>query len=242
MTEVVTKFDPLAISVNEPEPAVAILGERLVNAGRGLVLVIVNVSELLVPPPGKGVNRVTAAVPGAVILVAGTVADNWVVLIKVVVSVLPFHLIVVPLMKLVPSTVSIKEALPAVALLGVKTLSIGTGLLGVMVKGKAELVPPPGSGVKTVTDTDPAAIKFVAGTSAVNCVGLIKLVARSTPFHLTTEPLTKLLPVTVSVKAALPAIAVTGLIETITGTGLFTTTVLMVKVSDALEPPPGPGV
>lgn len=76
MTEVVTKFVPFVINVKEPEPAVAMFGERLLKVGNGLVLVMVNVSELLVPPPGNAVKTVIAAVLTVVMFAAGTVAVN----------------------------------------------------------------------------------------------------------------------------------------------------------------------
>jgi len=93
--------------------------------------------------------------------------------------------------------------------------------------------------VNTVTAIVPATAISVAATVAVNCVGLIKVVVSKAPFHLTTEPFTKLLPFTVNVKAAPPAMAVFGLMEAVTGTGLLTTTLLMVKVRELLVPPPG---
>ena len=56
---------------------------------------------------------------------------------------------------------------------------------------------------------------------------MIKVVTKAAPFQLTTDPLMKLLPVTVKVNAAPPATAVFGLIEVATGTGLLITTGLM---------------
>ena len=49
-----------------------------------------------------------------------------------------------------------------------------------------------------------------AVTCAVNCVPLTKVVGRSLPLNLATEPLTNLLPFTVNVKAAAPAVVVEG--------------------------------
>ena len=76
MVEPFTKFVPLAVIVKEPPPAVALFGNRLIRVGRGLLLLMVNVSAVLVPPPGNGVKTVTAAVPTVVILDAGTAAVN----------------------------------------------------------------------------------------------------------------------------------------------------------------------
>ena len=59
----------------------------------------------------------------------------------------------------------------------------------------------------------------VAGIAAVTCVALTKVVVRVAPFHLTTEPETKLLPLTVRVKAAPPAVALLGTRVVSAGTG-----------------------
>lgn len=147
-----------------------------------------------------------------------------------------------PLMKLVPVAVNVNAPVPAVALFGDRVLSTGNGLVAVTTKAMAELVPPPGRGVNTVTAGLPATAIFDAGTVAVNCVGLMNVVASGAPFQFTTEPLIKLLPVTVSVKPAVPATAVVGLMAVAAGTGLLTMTVLIVNVDAPLVPPPGAGV
>jgi hypothetical protein len=54
--------------------------------------------------------------------------------------------------------------------------------------------------------------------AALNCWSLTKVVVRSLPFQYTTAPLTKLVPVTVSVMAAPPATALVGEIEASVGT------------------------
>src|SRR5258708_2771335 len=72
--------------------------------------------------------------------------------------------------------------------------------------------PTPGAGFALMTRTmaDPGAVTAVEGTVAVNCVGLIYVVARVFPFHWTGLPFTNPLPVTVSVKALDPAMADAG--------------------------------
>jgi hypothetical protein len=50
---------------------------------------------------------------------------------------------------------------------------------------------------------------------------LTKVVVSAVPFHLTTEPATKPLPLTVRVKAAPPTEALVGRSEAIAGTGLL---------------------
>ncbi len=84
----------------------------------------------------------------------------------------------------------------------------------------AVLVPPPGAGVNTVISAVPVATIFAAGTVAVNCVALTKVVANAVPFQLIVEPLIKLVPVAVNVNAALPALAEEGDIELNVGAGL----------------------
>jgi hypothetical protein len=65
------------------------------------------------------------------------------------------------------------------------------------------------------------------------------VVVRSTPFHRTLDPETKLLPVTVRVKAGPPAVVEDGVMLVMIGTGLE---VCAVKVTALDVPPPGVGV
>ena len=118
-----------------------------------------------------------------------------------------------PVMKFVPVTVSVKAEPPAVADDGLKLVSVGAGLL--MVKGIAPDVPPPG--FNTVTFTVPAAAISAATIEAVNWVALTKVVVRLDPPHCTTEPLTKFVPLTVSVNPELPAVVDEGLRLVIVG-------------------------
>ena len=72
-------------------------------------------------------------------------------------------------MKLLPVTVRVKAGPPAVAEMGERVVMLGIGLLaGLMVKVWAEEVPPPGAGLKTVTEVVPAATMSVAGIAAVS--------------------------------------------------------------------------
>ena len=133
---------------------------------------IVKLRALLVPPPGVGLNTVTAAIPTVAILAAGTNADNCVALIYVVVSAAPFHLMAEVVTKLVPLVTNVNEPEPAVAILGDKPVSVGRGLVLVIVNVSELLVPPPGVGVKTVIAAVPTDVMFTAGTVAVNCEAL----------------------------------------------------------------------
>ena len=77
-----------------------------------------------------------------------------------------------------------------------------------IVKVRALDTAPPG--FCTVTEALPAAAISAAVIAAVNCVALTNVVVRFAPFQRTTEPLTKLLPFTVSVGAGPPAAALLG--------------------------------
>jgi hypothetical protein len=90
--------------------------------------------------------------------------------------------------------------------------------------------------LKTVTAAVPAVATSSAGTVAVINVALTNTVAKGVPFHSTTEPLTKLVPVSVSVKLEPPTVAEVGAREVSVGTGLF---VVMVNVCVEDGPPPG---
>src|SRR5205823_1965610 len=72
---------------------------------------------------------------------------------------------------------------------------------------------------------------------AVSCVLLTKVVVRAAPFQRTSEAATKFVPVTVSVKAAPPAVPALGASVDSVGTGA-----LMVNVSAPDVPPPGAGL
>ena len=165
----------------------------------------------------------------------GIEAVSCVVLTKVVVRLPPFHCTTEAETKLEPSTVIVKAESPSVALAGVKTIMAGTGLL--MVKVAVFEVPPPGTGLKTVTSAVPAEAMSVGGMEAVNWVLLTKVVVRSLPFQRTTEPETKFEPSTVSVKPWSPARALPGVRLVMTGSGL-----LMLKTAMLEVPPPGGGL
>src|SRR2546422_870635 len=101
-------------------------------------------------------------------------------------------------MKPLPLTVRMKDLTRAAAGEGVMLVMGGAGFTGtVMVKLSALEVPPPGAGLKTVTEATPVLAMSAARMAAVSCVALTKLVARLTPFQSTTDPETKLLPRTV---------------------------------------------
>jgi hypothetical protein len=140
-----------------------------------------------------------------------------------------------PVTKLLPFAVSVKAAPPAVAEVGLMLVSAGAGLL--IVKVCALVTPPPGAGLKTVTLAVPAVAILAASILAVNFILLTQVVVRSVPFQRMTEPVTKLLPFAVSVKAAPPAVAEVGLILVSAGARL-----LIVKVCALVTPPPGVGL
>ena len=71
-------------------------------------------------------------------------------------------------------------------------------------------VPPPGLGFDTVTEAVLTVAMLVAGTVAVNCEAVTKVVARAVPFQLTTELETKAVPLMVSVKPDPPGAALMG--------------------------------
>jgi len=141
------------------------------------------------------------------------------------------------LMKFVPVTVSVNAAPPATAVLGDRELSVGLGFGAVIANVCGLEVPPPGAGLKTVTEAVPAVAMSAAVICAVSCVLLPKVVVLALPFQRTTDELLKFVPVTVSVNAGSPAVLLLGEIEVSVGAGL-----LMVKVWVPDVPPPGVGV
>lgn len=142
--------------------------------------------------------------------------------------------------KLDPVRVSVIAA-PAATVAGDIEASTGALLAAPIEKVNPVDVPPPGVGLNTVTCTEPALAMSVAKIAAVNRVLLTNVVVRLAPFHCTTEPETKLEPLTASVKAAPPAVAPVGESELAVGMGLLAGA-LMVKDSAVEVPPPGAGL
>jgi hypothetical protein len=99
--------------------------------------------------------------------------------------------------------------------------------------------PPPGLGVNTVTKGVPAAATSPAAMAARSSEPPTYVVALLAPFHLTTEVATNPLPVTVRVKAGLPAATLLGVKVVTAGTGGAWA---IVSDSAADSPPPGLGV
>ena len=116
--------------------------------------------------------------------------------------------------KLLPASLEVKLKLALLLLLGlvgaaVMLVSGGVGS-GVTVKVRGLEVPPPGPGLTTVTWSVPGAARSSAEMAAVSCELVTYVVVRAKPFHCTTEPAMKLLPLTVRVKIAPPAVALLG--------------------------------
>jgi hypothetical protein len=87
-----------------------------------------------------------------------------------------------------------------------------------IVKVRADDVPPPLPPVKTVTLAVPAVAMSVAVIVAFNWVALTYVVVRLDPFHCTTEPVEKFDPVTVRAPPAPPAVVLVGDSELMAGT------------------------
>ena len=233
---------PVTVSVNAAEPAAAVDGERVVNVGAGLLAAVtVNDTCPEVPPPGVGLNTVTCAVPADATSAADIAAVSCVAEPNVVVRFAPFHRTTEPATKFVPVTVSVNAAEPAAAEIGVMLVNVGAGLLAaVTVNDTCPEVPPPGVGLNTVTCAVPADATSAADIAAVSCVAEPNVVVRFAPFHRTTEPATKFVPVTVSVNAAEPVAVEVGVMLVNVGAGLLAA--LTVNVSAEEVPPPGVGL
>src|SRR5215831_17458472 len=181
----------------------------------------------------------TETVPWVTTSVASSAILTCVVESTITVRAWPPTVAVAPAAKPVPVTVSVKAVLPAVTLAGLRLLMLGVGFTLATVSGRAPDVPPPGAGVNTVMLGVPAAAISLAGMAAVSCVDETNVVVRLAPLTWTIEPLVKLEPVAVRVKAAPPADAVVGLMLDRTGAGVGAA---MVKARELEVPPPDPGV
>src|SRR6266404_29508 len=231
--EPLRKFAPFMVKVNASPPANALPGASPLSVGAGLLIENARATE--VPPAGGGVTTVTGAVPAAGMSAAVIAAVSWVALTKVVVRAAPFHCTPEPLMNPVPFTVRVKSAPPKSVLDGDSEEIVGTALL--IANVCAAEVPPPGVEVTTVTEAVPVVAMSAAVIAAVSWMALTNVVVRAAPFHCTVLPLTKPVPLTVSVKAAPPTVALVGDTDVSVGAGLFSE-----NACAAVVPPPGVGV
>src|SRR5437867_1384444 len=191
----------------------------LVMLGTGFAAVIVKVTECEMPPPGEGLQTVIAALPATAMSLTGIEAVSWLAPAKVVGRSAPFQRTTDVEMKLLPFTVSVKAAPPAVAEVGLMLVIAGTGFAAVIANVTEFDMPPPGDGLKTVTAAEPGSLSKLAGIVSVSTLVLTKVVERSEPSQRTTDVGIKPLPLTVRVKAGLPAGMDVGLILVIVGTG-----------------------
>ena len=137
--------------------------------------------------------------------------------VYVVVKGTPFQVTTDPKTKYAPLTVSTMALLPTSDEAGFKLVIVGNGLL--IVNASALEVPPPGGPVKTVTLALPRLAISVARIVARSSVLFTNVVRRSWPFQRIFESIVKFAPATVSWNAALPAVAVDGVILVREGRG-----------------------
>ncbi len=93
----------------------------------------------------------------------------------------------------------------AAAAAAVDPVEPAVGAAEVIVNGKDAELAPPELALDTETPLEPIAATSDAGIAPVSWVALTNVVGRGVPFQLITEPLRKFVPVTRSVKVALPA-------------------------------------
>ncbi len=216
---------PFTVKVNAAPPAVAEVGLRLVMFGVGTLIGSIAAVEGLPPV----FTTVMLAFPALAIKFAGTAAVNLTELTNVVVSAAPFHCTAAPERKLVPFTVSVNAAPPAVAEVGLRLLMRGVGALMGNVAA-ADGLPPV---FTAVTLALPELAIKLAVTAAVNWVELTNVVVSAEPFHCTAAPETKFVPLTVNVNAGPPAVAEVGLRLEMAGVGT-----LIAKATPAEGVPP----
>lgn len=212
---------PVTVIVSARPPAVTVEGEMLVIVGTGGATG--NGNGLDITPPGF--VTVTGKVTACCTRFAGTTAVNCVLLTNVVTSELVPSETVDPGTKLLPFTVNVNAGPP-----------VGT------VDGEILVIIGPATMVSvTAFDTEPPVLAAVicavpgcevrfAGTVAVSCVELTKVVVRAVAFNDTVAPDRKLVPLTVRVITPPPAETIAGEMLLIVGVGT-----VMVKVT-ALEP------
>ncbi len=243
---------PVTLIVCPAAPACTVGGETSVMNGAGLfvalaagVLVIVavadgvavgpemtNVSALLAPPPGEGLNTVTVALPALMMSLAVMFAVSVPPSTKVVIRLVPFQRTIELGVKFAPTTVNSKTAPPALADDGVMEINPGTrlgvpvGVAGVPTVKLSEFdVPPPGAGLYTAMSYVPAAEKSVEVMNAFSSVLETYVVERGVPSQCATESGINPDPVSVTYCPTLPVGTLLGLLVNRNGAGLATVAV-----------------
>lgn len=148
----------------------------------------------------------------------------------------PFHCTEDALVRPLPATVMVNDPAPTVAEAGKIEASVGNGFVVTANEATCD-APPPGAGLITVTENDPALVRSGAVIEALSCVPLRKVVVRFRPFHCTCEVLTNPLPFTASEKPAELAAMAAGARPRTAGKGLLTTNDAALDV-----PPAGAGL
>ena len=203
---------PLTVSVNADPPTVALVGFRDVSMGVGLLTG--KLKPLDVSPPD---TTVIVAVVAAVIRLAGTAAVSWPAFTNVVDNPEPFHCTDAPERNPLPLTVSVNADPPTVALVGFRDVSMGVGLLTGKLK-PLDVSPPDTTVIVAVV----AAVIRLAGTAALSWPAFTNVVDNPEPFHCTDAPERNPLPLTVSVNADPPTVALVGFRDVSMGVGLLT--------------------
>jgi len=211
-TDPLTKLVPVSVRLKEGPPAVALAGATVVRVGP--FTWNLTPADELVP-----VTTETKFAPTACNREESTVATICVALLNVVGRAVPFHCTTVPgavvdgPMKFCPITVSWMVPEPAAADVGAIDASVGVAIgAEPVIENVTELVVVL-SGFCTEISAVPGNTRRLAGTSAVNWVALLKPVASGVAvpaFQVTTAPLTKFVPDTLSVTPLEPAAAVAG--------------------------------
>jgi len=217
ITEVVLKPVPVNVRSGAVVAAAATLvGARVVITGNGFT--IEYAKTLDVPPfggeGGGAAGLVTAmdSVPAVATSAAARFTCRIVLFMKPVGRFVLFTLTTDCGAKLVPVRTNSTPDDPARTVVGEIDVIVGTLLgAGVIVKVREVAdVPPPGLEVNTTTVAVPGLAIRLAGTLVLISLVLRKVVTNAFPFHSTSEPGEKFLPVTCKVNAVPPACAVMG--------------------------------
>ena len=209
-TAPVRKPLPVTVRVKAGPPAVTLDGEMPVMAGNGGVTFRGSGLDAGLP----GFAAVTGTGPTCRIRLAGTAAVSCVALTNVVVNEVFASDTVAPDTKPAPFTVKMNAGPPAAIEDG--EILVMAGGAGAMVRLTAlDAVPPAFAAVIWAV---PACAIRLAGTTAVTCVELTKVV-KAVLLKKIVAPARKLVPETVKVKAGPPAVTVNGEMPVIAGVG-----------------------
>ena len=187
----------VVVTAPMPVPAVATVSMAL------FVSVNTTAAETVVLPAASRATAVRVWLPSATVVVSQ--ASEYGAAVSSAPRAAPSSRSCTPTTPVLSPAVATTVTVPLTTLAAIGAVIATVGArVSETVKVSALESPPPGAGLETLTDTVPAVAMSAAAIAALSWVLDTGVVVRAAPFHFTTAPATKLVPLTVRVNDGPP--------------------------------------